>query len=225
MEATAQAVSVLTLLDGPLPTPAEAHWPPSEELPSDAAFELSSPFFQPDQPGQALYLHRVVAPIRASRKIDEATALELMRWLNCQIVFHDNYRNEAALLLEDGLATCGGQARLLAGCLEAAGIPSRFLMVEGHCTTEALIDGRWRLLDAEFNGAFRRPDGGLYSALEVHERHRSGEPEVTTFGDRRYRSYTIVWPRGGGDYDEIWISPDDGPGSPAAQRAYPEPRA
>jgi transglutaminase-like putative cysteine protease len=213
---------VLAFLREPVPASVEARAPLREDLPRRATFEVSSPFFQPDQPGQALYLHRIVAPIRAARRTDEATAIETMRWLTCQIVFHENYRNEAALLLEDGLATCGGQARMLAGALEAAGIPARFLMIDGHCTTEALLDGRWCLLDAEFNGAFRRPDGRLFSAFDVHERHRRGESEVTTFGDWRYGSYTIIWPRGGAEYDEIQIGPGDGPDSSAARRAYPE---
>jgi transglutaminase-like putative cysteine protease len=222
MASSAQAVQVLSLLREPVPAPPQHQAPERECLPPGTEFGLSSPFFQPDQDGQALFLHRVVAPIRAAKKNDEATALQIMHWLNCQIVFHENYRNEAGLLLEDGLATCGGQARLLAGALEAAGIPARFLMIDGHGTTEALIEGRWCLLDAEFNGAFRRPDGRLYSAIEIHERDRLGEPEVTTFGDWRYRDYTIVWPRGGGEYDEIRIGSDDGLESPSARRAYPE---
>jgi hypothetical protein len=73
-----------------------------------------------------------------------------------------------------------------------------------------------------FQGAFRRKDGGLSSALDVHEQHRAGGPEITTFGDWRYESFTIYWPKGGPDYTEIEIKAEDSADSPAARRAYPE---
>jgi hypothetical protein len=223
MAATAQAVLALSALGQPLPSPADGDAPRQEELPKGTEFALSSPFFQPDQPGQALYLHRIVAPIRGACGSDEATALELMRWVRSHIAFHQNSRNEAALIIEDGLGACGPQARCLAGLLEAAGIRARFLMVVGHCTCEGYIDGRWRLLDAMFNGAFRRPDGRLYSALDVHEQHRLGRSEITTFGDWRYESYMVYEPRDGGGYHEFAIAAGDTAGSPSARAAYPEP--
>ena len=222
MEATAQAVLTLSALNRPLPSPADWEATRREELPEGATFESSSPFFQPDQPGQALYLYRIVAPIRAACGSDEATALELMRWVQRHIAFHQNSRNEAALIIEDGLGACGPQARCLAGMLQAAGIRARFLMVVGHCTCEGYIDGRWRLLDAMFNGAFRGPDGRLYSALDVHEQHRLGRPEITTFGDWRYESYTIYEPKDGGGYHEFAIADGDTADSPSARAAYPE---
>jgi transglutaminase-like putative cysteine protease len=223
MAATAQAVLTLAALGRPLPSAADEKALRREELPEGAKFELSSPFFQPDQPGQARYLHRIVAPIRAACGSDEATALELMRWLHRRLIFHQNSRNEAALIIEDGLGACGPQARCLAGLLEATGVRARFLMVGGHCTCEGYIDGRWCLLDAMFNGAFRGSDGRLYSALDVHEQHRRGEPEITTFGDWRYESYTIYEPKGGAEYHEFAIAAGDTAGSPSARAAYPEP--
>jgi hypothetical protein len=222
MAATAQAILTLSALGRPLPSPAAGSVPRREELPEGVRFELCSPFFQPDQPGQALYLHRIVAPIRAACGSDEGTALALMRWLHRHIVFHQNSRNEAALIIEDGLGACGPQARCLAGMLEATGIRARFLMVVGHCTCEGYIDGRWRLLDAMFDGAFRGPDGRLYSALDVHEQHRRGRPEITTFGDWRYESYTIYEPKGGAEYHEFAIAAGDTAESPSARAAYPE---
>jgi hypothetical protein len=222
MAATAQAVLTLTALGRPLPSPADGSAPRREELPGGVRFELCSPFFQPDQPGQALYLHRIVAPIRAACGSDEATALALMRWLHRHMAFHQNSRNEAALIIEDGLGACGPQARCFAGMLEATGIRARFLMVVGHCTCEGYIDGRWRLLDAVFNGAFGGADGHLCSALDVHEQHRRGRPEITTFGDWRYESYTIYEPKGGAEYHEFAIAADDTAASPSALAAYPE---
>ena len=171
MAATAQAVLTLSALGRPLPSPADGEAPRREGLPEGAKFELSSPFFQPDQPGQALYLHRIVAPVRAACGSDEATALALMRWLHRHLVFHQNSRNEAALIIEDGLGACGPQARCLAGLLQATGVRARFLMVVGHCTCEGYIDGRWCLLDAMFDGAFRGPDGCFCSALDGHRRY------------------------------------------------------
>jgi hypothetical protein len=222
MAATAQAVLALLLLGRPVRHPPGSSEMSREELPPGAGFDLRSPFFQPDQPGQALYLHRIVAPVRAAHRTDEAVALGLMRWVNEHLEFGANSRNEAALIVEDEFGACGPQARCLAGLLEAVGIPARFLMVRGHCTCEAFIDGRWCLLDVMFQGAFRRKDGGLSSALDVHEQHRAGGPEITTFGDWRYESFTIYWPKGGPDYTEIEIKAEDSADSPAARRAYPE---
>ncbi|MHC4917744.1 MAG: prenyltransferase/squalene oxidase repeat-containing protein [Planctomycetota bacterium] len=222
MAATAQAVRSLALLGRPVPSPARWQSPARERLPDGIEFLPTSPFFQPDQPGQALYLHRIVAPIVAADETKEAAAIELMRWQNCLLTFCENSRNEAALIIEDGYGVCGPQARCLAGLLEAAGIPARFLMVEGHCTCEGYLGGRWCLLDAEFQGAFGRPDGLLCSALDVHEAHRRGEPEITTFGDWRYQSYTIHQPRGDGWYHEFAIEAGDTAESASARSAYPE---
>lgn len=223
MTATSQAILALALLCRPVPRPPGNYEISREELASGAGFDLRSPFFQPDQPGQGLYLHRIAGPVRERHVRDEAVGIALMRWVNEHIEFGANSRNEAALIIEDGFGACGPQARCLAGLLEAVGIPARFLMVKGHCTCEALIDGRWCLLDVMFQGAFRRQDGGLCSALDVHEQHRAGGPEITTFGDWRYENFTIHWPRGGPDYTEIEIKPEDSAESPAARRAYPEP--
>ncbi len=225
MAATAQAVLALALLGQPVPGPSGSFEMSREELPPAAGFDLRSPFFQPDQPGQALYVHRIVAPVRGAHRTDEAVAIDLMRWVNDHLEFGSNSRNEAALIIEDGFGACGPQARCLAGLLEAVGIPARFLMVKSHCTCEAFIDGRWCLLDAMFQGAFRRKDGRLCSALDIHEQHRKGKPEITTFGDWRYQSFTIYWPNNGPDYTEIEIKREDPADSPAARRAYPELRA
>jgi hypothetical protein len=225
MAATAQAVLALVLLGRSVPHPPGSREISREEAPPAAKFDLRSPFFQPDQPGQALYVHRVAGPVRTAHRADEAVAIDLMRWVNEHLEFGANSRNEAALIIEDGFGACGPQARCLAGLLEAAGIPARFLMVKGHCTCEAFIDGRWCLLDAMFQGAFRRKDGRLCSALDVHEQHRTERPEITTFGDWRYESFTIYWPQGGPDYTEIEIKAEDSADSPAARRAYPEPSA
>ncbi len=222
MEATSHALRALSLLGRPVPRPAAPAPARREQLPPEVEFALSSAFFQPCQPGQGLYLHRIVAPIRAARKTDEGTALALMRWVNQHMAFGVNPRNEAGLLIEDAFGACGPQARALIGLLEAAGIPGRFLMVDGHCTAEGLIDGRWCLLDAMFDGAFRGDDGRLCSALDIHERHAQRMPDATTFGDWRYRGYTIYWPQGGADEEEITIGPEDDADSPAVCRAYPE---
>ncbi len=222
MAATSQAVLALALLGLSAPRPSGGAHVSRERLPPAARFELCSPFFQPDQPGQGLYLHRIAGPVRERHVRDEAVGIALMRWVNEHIEFGANSRNEAALIIEDGFGACGPQARCLAGLLEAVGMPARFLMVKGHCTCEALIDGRWCLLDVMFQGAFRRKDGRLCSALDVHEQHRAGGPEITTFGDWRYENFTIHWPKGGPDYTEIEIKPGDSADSPAARKAYPE---
>jgi len=222
MESTYHAVAALTLLGKPVLQPERGRPPHTGTLPADVKHEHSSPYFQPDQPGQALYLHRIVAPIRSAYRTDEATALGLMHWAKQHIVFATNYRNEAALIIEDETSNCGGISRCLTGLLEAAGIPARFLMVQGHCVTEAHIDGRWCLLDPELDGAFRDEDGRLYSAFDVHTRHQRGLPEVTTFGDWRYQEYTVCVPLPGEEERELQIGRGDTASSPAVLAAYPE---
>ncbi|MCJ7821929.1 MAG: hypothetical protein MUQ26_02410, partial [Armatimonadetes bacterium] len=71
-------------------------------------------------------------------------------------------------------------------------------------------------------GAFRGADGRLCSALDVHEQHRRGRPDITTFGDWRYESYTIYEPKGGAEYHEFAIAAGDTAASPSALAAYPE---
>jgi len=222
MEATYHAVAALTLLGKPVPQPQRQRPPQTETLPADVKHEHSSPYFQPDQPGQALYLHRIVAPIRSAYGTDEATALGLMHWVKQHIVFATNYRNEAALIIEDETSNCGGISRCLTGLLEAAGIPARFLMVQGHCVTEAHIDGRWCLLDPELDGAFRDEDGRLYSAFDIHTRHQRGLREVTAFGDWRYEKYTVCVPLPGEEERELQIGTRETASSPTVLEAYPE---
>ena len=221
MEATWHAVRALALLGSALPEPAEPRAVKRETLPSEASFPIRSEYFQPDQAGQALFVHRIAAPIRREAGSDEATAIALMRWVNEYLVFGYNPRNASALIMEDGRGTCGSQARCLMGLLESEGIPARFLGVGGHSTCEAYIDGRWCLLDAMFDGAFRQPDGRLYSAFGIKERYRRGEPDATTFGDSRYETITIYWPQKSGEEIEIRIGRDDTADSPSVRRAYP----
>ena len=221
MEATWHAVRALALLGSALPEPAEPRPVKRETLPPEASFPIRSAYFQPNQAGQALFLHRIAAPIRREAGSDEATAVALMRWVNQHVVFSESPRNEAALIVEDGRGTCGAQARCLVGLLEAEGIPARFLLVRGHCVSEAYLDGRWCLLDTMFDGAFRQPDGRLYSAFGIKERHRRGEPDASAFGDSRYETITIYWPQKSGEEIEIHIGRDDTADSPSVRRAYP----
>ena len=57
---------------------------------------------------------------------------------------------------------------------------------------------------------------------DVGEQHRRGRPEITTFGDWRYESYTIYEPKGGAEYHEFAITAGDTAESPSARAAYPE---
>ncbi len=221
MRATAGALHILAVLSEPIPRPASPVRPMREVLPEGVELGEPSVYFQPDQPGQALYVHRLVSPIRAAHPDDdEAAALALMDWLNRALLFGASTRRESALIYEHGFGNCGNQSLALVGLLEALGIRARFIEVEGHNVCEAFLNERWVLLDPMFNGAFRRPDGGLYSALDVHDRHRQGESEVTTFGDFRYATFTVYW-HDGLDEREITIGPEDDQTSEAARRAYP----
>ena len=222
MQSTAGALRILTSLDEEVPLPESPRRPLREELPSTVEFGASSVYFQPEQRGQALYVHRLVGPLRAAYPDDdEAAALVIMSWLNASLTFGASTRRESALIYEHGYGNCGTQSLALVGFLEAVGIRARFIEVEGHNACEAFIDGRWVLLDPMFNGVFRHPDGRPYSALEVHERHLRGEPDVTTFGDFRYATFTVYWHSGLAE-QELTIGPDDDRTSEAALRAYPD---
>jgi transglutaminase-like putative cysteine protease len=222
MGATAQALGALSLLGQPIPRPEAPRAPRREVLPEGATFELASDHYQPSQRSQALYIYRLVSPFRAAHPDDdEAATLALMEWLNRGFRFGSTTAREAALTYEREIGNCGNQSMTMVGMLQALGIQVRFLGVEGHNVIEVLLCGRWCLLDPMFQGAFRRPDGRLYSAWEIHERHRRGEPEATSFGDFRYASYTIYWPQSQDEELEIVISPDLDRGSEAVRRAYP----
>ncbi len=221
MRATAQALQVFAWLGEPAPRPAAPVEPRREVLPPQVELGEASVYFQPDQPGQALYVYRLVGPIRAAHDGDEAAAIAIMEWLNRSFRFGAITPSESGLVLERGVGNCGSLSLALVGLLEAVGLSARFLEVEGHNVVEVLIGGRWQLLDPMFQGAYRRPEGGLSSAFEVHEAHLAGEPEVTDFGDFRYGRYTIYWHRGL-EEEEITIGPGDGRGSEAARRGYPD---
>lgn len=69
--------------------------------------------------------------------------------------------------------TCGSFTLVLAKALERAGIEFRIaqMLCDGrtacHVLLEALVDGRWVVLDPLFDQAFVRPDGQLASFADV----------------------------------------------------------
>ena len=80
---------------------------------------------------------------------------------------------------------CASYTQVLGKALQTAGFPIRKvgLAKDGlrgiHHVLETQIDGRWVLMDALSNLAFRRPDGRLASAAEVHadwEHYRQQTP-------------------------------------------------
>jgi hypothetical protein len=69
---------------------------------------------------------------------------------------------------------CGGFSLVLLRSLQTAGIRSRYVQMKvdehwgGHILVEARLDGRWVALDPLFGLSFRRSDGRLASAEDVH---------------------------------------------------------
>jgi hypothetical protein len=70
---------------------------------------------------------------------------------------------------------CASYVTVLAKAMQTAGYPVRKVglvkngIMAYHHVLEAKIDGRWAVLDAAFDQSFRRPDGKLASAADVHE--------------------------------------------------------
>ena len=87
-----------------------------------------------------------------------------------------------------GGTLCGGMSILFSSGLSAAGVPSRIVGVQRnlydgydtHVTVEALIGGKWVLMDPTFNCSYKNAKGELLSAQEVHEALLAGRrAEVT----------------------------------------------
>lgn len=57
-------------------------------------------------------------------------------------------------LLDGGIANCSERAQILKSIAEAAGIPSRFVGLDGHVVLEVLQDNQWRMADPDYGVAF-----------------------------------------------------------------------
>jgi hypothetical protein len=101
---------------------------------------------------------------------------------------------------------CGTFSHVLLRSLQAAGIESRYVQMRtrdlwaGHILVEASVGGRWAVLDPLFGLSFRRPDGRLASAEDVHadwawysSQVPSHYPSAYDYRDIRYTN----WERSG----------------------------
>ncbi len=72
-----------------------------------------------------------------------------------------------------GIAWCDQRSWAMCTFLDNLGIPSRMIITRNpagiscHVGVEALIDGRWRYLDVQYDIAVRGPDGGIISYEEI----------------------------------------------------------
>lgn len=116
---------------------------------------------------------------------DEARALEILHAVYSEVreravFFGDTEWTTPNLLWSAGdhmnqpAGACASYVTVLAKALQTAGYPVRKIglekngLVAYHHVLETKIDGRWVLMDAAFDQSFRRPDGKLASAADVH---------------------------------------------------------
>lgn len=134
-------------------------------------------------------LYRVrsaLAPIREAAASDEDFAVRATRHLNerqrrfaASTAFKqenpDSFAYRFPLFLMDGGGGCSQRSALLVAVLDAYGIPSRKLLIgltdeyAGHVVVEALLDGKWRVLDPLFGYVYRKDNGELATADDLHE--------------------------------------------------------
>lgn len=92
---------------------------------------------------------------------------------------------------------CGGMATLYRSVLATVDVPNRLITLsrnifdetDTHVTVEALVDGRWVLLDPTFHISFRTPGGAFLSAQDVKAHlfgGRRDEVRVTFLGEVAY---------------------------------------
>jgi hypothetical protein len=133
--------------------------------------------------------HRVRAvfgPMRAASSSDADFAVRATAHLNerqrrfaASPKFHEDDPDSIAyrfpLFLIDGGGGCSQRSTLLVAVLDEYGIPARKLLVgltdhyAQHVVVEALLDGKWRVLDPLFGYAYRTDDGQLATAHDLQK--------------------------------------------------------
>ena len=68
-----------------------------------------------------------------------------------------------------GYCNCGGFSHTLGRLAREAGMKARIVSLPGHAVTEIFYDGGWHLFDGSGDAVYRRPDGTVASAQQVHE--------------------------------------------------------
>jgi hypothetical protein len=80
-------------------------------------------------------------------------------------------------LLDGGIANCSERAQILKSIAEAAGVPSRFVGLDGHVVLEVQQADRWCMADPDYGIAFELGVSQLarLEATELVVRHLQGE--------------------------------------------------
>lgn len=135
---------------------------------------------------QSYRVRAALAPIRDASAGDEDFAVRATAHLNERqrrfasgptfaLEDPDSLAYRFPLFLLDGGGGCSQRSALLIEVLAAYGIPARKLLIgltesyAMHVVVEALIDGKWRVLDPLFGYAYRRDDGELATAADLQK--------------------------------------------------------
>ncbi len=126
------------------------------------------------------------AKVAGGTPTDEARALEVLHAVYTEVreravFFGDTEWTTPHLLWSAGdhmnrpAGACASYVTVLAKALQTAGFPVRKVglvkngLVAYHHVLETKLNGRWVVMDAAFDQSFRRPDGKLASASDVHK--------------------------------------------------------
>jgi transglutaminase-like putative cysteine protease len=133
--------------------------------------------------------HRVkaaLAPLRETSTSDQEFAVRATVHLNerqrrfattpqFKLDNPDSLSYRFPLFLLDGGGGCSQRSTLLVAILDAYGIPARKLLIgltdqyAGHVVVEALLDGKWRVLDPLFGYVYPLDSGELATAEDLRK--------------------------------------------------------
>lgn len=77
-----------------------------------------------------------------------------LQWSLGQFYEPLSHTQDASLLLKDGLTSCAERAQILKTMAEAAGLPCRFVGLQGHVVLEVQQDGAWCYADPDYGISF-----------------------------------------------------------------------
>jgi hypothetical protein len=103
-------------------------------------------------------LAEAVAHIHAGTRHSDGRRIRCTEdWLQWSLgLFYEplSHTQDTSLLLKDGLASCAERAQILKTLAETAGLPCRFVGLQGHVVLEVQQDGVWRYADADYGVCF-----------------------------------------------------------------------
>jgi hypothetical protein len=188
------AVSVLCALRETVPAPKSPVEPARENDKHELKYTCAQ--IDPKNFDEIRYLRRIAKPLYdrfiASGEIE--VAKQILIWVGDNLLFTPNYKHSGALIIIDGLATCGPQARAYVSLANAVDIESRMVYIRGHGVAESRIKGRWIMMDPIFYDWGHDISGNLKSAFQIHQNAMAKKPAWTPFGDFRYLEYSIQLP-------------------------------